>query len=95
MLQSLGTEHAIARIGGDEFIVIMPDVASAEEARERIVPMLAAILEPIAGLAADEALDATIGVAIYPDDGSTATELLQNADRSMYQCKRRTRSRRA
>lgn len=92
MISSLGPEHPIARIGGDEFIVMMPDVTSRAEARERIEPMLAAIRDPIAGLNENELLDATIGVAIYPDDGTTAAELLQNADRNMYQGKRRARS---
>ncbi len=86
-----------ARWGGDEFIVLLPDVGArrsevergaarvAEKIRETLAPPFA--LEPYQCLTS-----ASIGIALSPWDGENATELIQHADAAMYQAKREGRN---
>lgn len=84
----------IARLGGDEF-AILQDLSEAET-RERQFNglgvlcdrILRAIEEPIDHDGAHLNLGASIGVAVYPNDGETAEDLMRNADLAMYRAKR-------
>ncbi len=79
-------DHA-CRIGGDEFVVLLPDITDAEAAAvaRRII---AAVSEPFA-FAPGARVGASIGLASAPRDGVSADELLSAADRAMYEAKRR------
>jgi diguanylate cyclase (GGDEF)-like protein len=74
----------VARLGGDEFAVLLPKIASVEGAVQVAKKLHAALEEPFAleGLTLD--VEASIGVAIYPEHGSDPDELLQHADIAMY-----------
>lgn len=83
----------IARFGGDEFLVIMgdlPDTRAAERVASRIVDVFAA---PFVINRRDLIATASIGLAVYPEDGDTAQTLLRNADAAMYQAKTAGRNR--
>jgi diguanylate cyclase (GGDEF)-like protein len=78
----------VARLGGDEFGVVLPDVkdrASVEQYAGRISAEIDAPLQ-----FEDEMLmlGASLGVAVYPDDGADVPELIDKADRAMYAAKR-------
>jgi len=78
---------SVARVGGDEFVVLVTDLASAAEAdaiAEKLAVALAAPLTLDLGVPAPTA---SIGIAVYPDDGTTVDQLLKNADAAMYQAK--------
>jgi diguanylate cyclase len=77
----------VARLGGDEFAVLLPRIASAEGALAVARKLQAALEEPfpLDGLTVD--VEASIGVALYPDHGSDPEELLQRADIAMYTAK--------
>jgi diguanylate cyclase (GGDEF)-like protein/putative nucleotidyltransferase with HDIG domain len=76
----------IARLGGDEFVIVMPglntDTFTAETSRFREVPGEASIQACSQSL-----LSMSVGVAIFPQDGATAEDLLAQADRRMYESK--------
>jgi diguanylate cyclase (GGDEF)-like protein len=77
----------VARLGGDEFAVILRDVASAEAASavaQRIVLMLQ---QPLNLGGREHTVCASIGIALFPQDGAAIDALLRNADTAMYRAK--------
>jgi diguanylate cyclase (GGDEF)-like protein len=75
----------VARVGGDEFAVLVAPLGSPIEAEEIAARLLAALSEPI--IAADSAahVRASVGVAITEDGKETAELLIRNADLAMYE----------
>jgi diguanylate cyclase (GGDEF)-like protein/PAS domain S-box-containing protein len=84
---SLRSSDTVARLGGDEFAVLLPQVAGVQEATVVADKLSAAIEAPftVDGLTLD--VDASIGVAVYPDHAGDANQLLQRADVAMYAAK--------
>jgi diguanylate cyclase (GGDEF)-like protein/PAS domain S-box-containing protein len=77
----------LARLGGDEFTALMVDIARPEDAlavAQRIVQMMR---KPFALSARSVTLSASVGIALYPQDGGDAATLLQHADTAMYHAK--------
>ncbi len=77
----------VARLGGDEFIVSLPDIAGATEAASVAGRILADLTKPFTVAGHELHADASIGIALYPDDGDTAETLVRNADTAMYHAK--------
>ncbi len=84
---ALRDTDTVARIGGDEFALVLPDLTSAKAACRIGEKMLARIDTPlkIGGRYID--LHASLGIAIFPTDARTAEALLQYADLAMYKAK--------
>jgi len=84
---SLRDSDTAARLGGDEFAVLLPQITSVQAATAVADKLRAAIEAPFAvdGLTLD--VDASIGVAAYPDHATDANQLLQRADVAMYAAK--------
>jgi diguanylate cyclase (GGDEF)-like protein/PAS domain S-box-containing protein len=79
----------VARIGGDEFTVILPHIAGHDEARHVAAKIVAALATPF-GLGnppRDVQIGTSIGIAIYPGDASDAESLVKAADAGMYEAK--------
>jgi diguanylate cyclase (GGDEF)-like protein/PAS domain S-box-containing protein len=76
-----------ARLGGDEFVLLQSDIAKSEDATVLGRRIVEAFSVPfvVNGEAFD--LGASVGVAIYPDDGIEARDLLKNADAALYRAK--------
>jgi diguanylate cyclase (GGDEF)-like protein/PAS domain S-box-containing protein len=89
MKQCLRELDTIARIGGDEFVAILSDVNEAEDAVSIAERLRQSIEEPFAVENCILAVSASIGVAVYPDDGLDEQTLQVNADHAMYQAKGR------
>jgi diguanylate cyclase (GGDEF)-like protein len=83
-----GSDCVAARIGGDEFGVVLPGNCDALSARRKRAQFRSGIACSIGATGNSIAISASIGVALYPDDGTTASALLTSADRSMYAQKR-------
>jgi diguanylate cyclase (GGDEF)-like protein len=84
---ALRAVDTVARLGGDEFAVLLPRIETAEGAVTVARNLQAALEEPflLEGLNLD--VEASIGVALYPEHGSDPDELLQHADIAMYAAK--------
>jgi diguanylate cyclase (GGDEF)-like protein/PAS domain S-box-containing protein len=80
------TDH-VARLGGDEFAVIQTDVADTRDVVEFVVRLHEAIRQPYDCLGHHLTTDASIGVAMAPQDGTDIDQLIKNADLAMYGAK--------
>ncbi|MCB1151680.1 EAL domain-containing protein, partial [bacterium] len=76
-----------ARLGGDEFLLVLEDLADADQAEAVADKVVQAFSRPF--LVASRRLHATasVGVSVFPHDGGSVEELMQNADTAMYQAK--------
>ncbi|WP_394000147.1 diguanylate cyclase domain-containing protein [Luteimonas sp. WGS1318] len=91
LTQALRHGDVAARVGGDEFVILLPGCRSPDAAR-RIADALRAQLRPVYSLAGRPfQLDASVGVACFPGDGQDAAALIAHADRDMYAVKGRSR----
>jgi diguanylate cyclase (GGDEF)-like protein/PAS domain S-box-containing protein len=77
----------IARWGGDEFILLLPEIRQAEVAKNVAERILHSFNKPFEFDGLKIAITASIGVAIFADDGSDADTLIKNADIAMYHAK--------
>jgi diguanylate cyclase (GGDEF)-like protein/PAS domain S-box-containing protein len=95
LLQSIGkrlvecvrASDTVSRQGGDEFVVLLSEVAEAEDAAITARRMLQAVAQPHSIDKHELYVTTSIGVSVYPDDGLDAETLIKNADTAMYQAK--------
>ncbi len=80
-------QDTVARMGGDEFAVIFHNISQSLDAAYLAEKLLAAIGEPLVIGSKDHVLSASIGIAVFPDDGDEEEVLLKHADTAMYQAK--------
>ena len=83
----------IARFGGDEFVLILPDLETTEDAIKVVQKIVNSFCEPFIMETHQVVVTTSIGVAVYPDDGTDDDILLRNADIAMYQAKQAGRAR--
>ena len=77
----------IARLGGDEFVVILTDFAGSSEVADVAEKIVASVLEPLDLKGHEIHVGASIGIAMYPQDGADVTTLMKGADTAMYRAK--------
>ena len=89
LLHGVRPGDLVARLGGDEFAVLLPSVREVSAAREVAARLRAGLAEPIQleGMSFD--IEASVGIALYPDDAASSELLLQHADVAMYLAKER------
>lgn len=83
----LGPDAFFARIGGDEFAVIMPAIASRKDAADLAARIQGALAEPFVVGHATVRLGVGVGIAVAPDNGMRASQLVRRADRALYRAK--------
>ena len=88
---SLRANDIVARFGGDEFIVLLDD-AGRDDVAQVAHKLLRAIELPVDAEGRDLSVTPSVGVAMFPHDGGTPTELIKNADTAMYIAKSRGRA---
>ncbi len=82
----------IGRLGGDEFIILLSGLNDVTDARPAAETLINQFREPFKIEGRDLILTASIGIALYPDDGDNPSELLRNADSAMYYSKEEGRN---
>jgi diguanylate cyclase (GGDEF)-like protein/PAS domain S-box-containing protein len=82
----------VSRIGGDEFVMLLPELAEAADATRLAERAIAAVVAPIDFHGKPLGVTASVGIALYPDDGTDGEALLKSADLAMYQAKRSGRN---
>jgi len=84
---ALRASDTLARIGGDEFVVLLPRIGAAPDARRVAEDILKELNRPFITEERRLEISGSIGVAVYPDSGSNADELMRSADQAMYDAK--------
>jgi diguanylate cyclase (GGDEF)-like protein/PAS domain S-box-containing protein len=82
----------VSRLGGDEFIVILRELASADDAVLVAEKIIQALATPVNAVGHDLCVTPSIGISMFPDDGLEALQLMKNADTAMYHAKARGRN---
>jgi diguanylate cyclase (GGDEF)-like protein/PAS domain S-box-containing protein len=77
----------VARFGGDEFVILLDDVANEGDIRSLVKKVLDAIVPTFEVNGHQLYISASIGISLYPSDGEDATTLLKHADVAMYRAK--------
>lgn len=77
----------VARIGGDEFVVVLPDISTRRNAQRVARRLLHAFREPFRIQGGEVRITPSLGMAIFPDHGGSPEILLQRADQALYRAK--------
>ncbi|MDG2048414.1 MAG: bifunctional diguanylate cyclase/phosphodiesterase [Halioglobus sp.] len=87
LINKMRSTDSIARLGGDEFAIVLEDVNSTDDVELITEKMLKSISLPMLLSDQQVAVEASIGVAIYPEDGDDFSDLVEHARRAMQQAK--------
>ncbi|HXW77312.1 MAG TPA: EAL domain-containing protein [Candidatus Eremiobacteraceae bacterium] len=86
-------EDCAARVGGDEFAVLLSEMGSPDEAEELARRLSAALSAPYVVENREIQISSSIGIAVFPDDGDSSGSLLDCADAALYRAKEQGRRR--
>ena len=87
------SEDPAARFGGDEFAVLLTGMTSPGEVDALATRICTALCDPFVTDGREVQISASVGIAVYPDDGTSANDLLRCADAALYRAKEQGRSR--
>lgn len=87
LVASVRGPDTVSRQGGDEFVVLLPDLQQPEDAAVMAGRILRDVAEPHLVDQQEIHVSTSIGVSVFPDDGADAETLIKNADTAMYQAK--------
>jgi diguanylate cyclase (GGDEF)-like protein/PAS domain S-box-containing protein len=90
--RSVRSTDVVARVGGDEFVVVMPDITTVEDVEQCAANLVARLAPEISIEEHLVQLTASVGVCIYPDFAADAKHLLKRADSAMYAAKENGRN---
>ncbi|MDX1457061.1 MAG: EAL domain-containing protein [Marinobacter sp.] len=83
----------VARIGGDEFTILLDELQDYQDAVIVAEKIIESLSQPSAIRGNELIISASVGIAVYPDNGDSPIELMQKADIALYEAKRRGASR--
>ncbi len=83
LLAQLRPGDTLARLGSDEFVMLMTDIGDADDINACAQQMIAMVARPFPLAGHELTVTASIGIALYPDDGTTPGELIKNADTAL------------
>jgi len=86
-LSVIRDSDTVGRLGGDEFLVILGNIEDKTNLQNTVKKILSCFNDPFTIMNKELTLGTSIGIAIYPNDGTTTSELLKNADTAMYDAK--------
>ena len=87
LASAVRAQDTIARLSGDEFLAVLPDLAQPEDAGEVASKLIDAVNEPLPVDGATTRVGASIGITTFPGGGENADQLIHRADKAMYAAK--------
>ena len=88
IVDEVGKKAFVARVGGDEFVVILPGMYDRTQIGEIVYKISKSLGQKQENLGISFHMTASIGIAFYPTDGDTTEEIIKNADNAMYAAKK-------
>ncbi|MCU7853730.1 MAG: EAL domain-containing protein [Candidatus Thiodiazotropha sp. (ex Monitilora ramsayi)] len=85
-------DDTVARIGGDEFVILMEDISRADDVGIAIEKLMSSLTDSYQLEGHEVQISASLGICLYPRDGNEPTTLLRNADAAMYRAKEEGRN---
>ena len=92
LLAGVRGSDTVSRQGGDEFVILLSEIAYPEDAATSANKILQSLGGPHSIVGQDLHIDGSIGISIYPEDGEDAETLIKNADTAMYHAKENGRN---
>jgi diguanylate cyclase (GGDEF)-like protein len=92
LLSAVRSADTVSRMGGDEFVVLLGEIAQADDAEKAAGKVLAALREPFQVLGHELVITSSIGISLFPFHGRDARALITNADAAMYGVKKSGRN---
>lgn len=89
---SVRNSDTVSRHGGDEFVILLPDIGDSQSVIHFAEKLIQNVGEPHLISGQELRVTLSIGISMFPDDGADADVLMHNADLAMYQAKRRGRN---
>jgi diguanylate cyclase (GGDEF)-like protein/PAS domain S-box-containing protein len=87
LLTGVRASDTVSRQGGDEFVILLSEIAYPEDAARSAGKLLLSLVAPHSIGGKDLRIDGSIGISVYPEDGEDAETLIKNADMAMYHAK--------
>jgi len=87
LVKQLRVVDTICRMGGDEFVVVLPEIKRPSDAANVAAKILETVLQPFMVEGRPLQISASVGISVFPDDGRDAETLIRNADAAMYHAK--------
>src|SRR6202163_1662298 len=92
LLAGLRGSDTVSRQGGDEFVILLSEIADPEDLAASAGKILLSLNAPHSSGGQDLLIGGSIGISVYPGDGEDAETLIKNADTAMYRAKERGRN---
>lgn len=92
MQETIRESDTVSRFGGDEFIILLPEISGSEEASEIAQRLVKSFHEPFLLSKGLTRISVSIGISIYPQHGNNSQDLLLHADTAMYEVKEHGRN---
>jgi diguanylate cyclase (GGDEF)-like protein/PAS domain S-box-containing protein len=92
LLAAVRGSDTVSRQGGDEFVILLSEIAHSEDAATSAAKILLALNAPHSIGGQNLHIDGSIGISLYPEDGQDAETLIKNADTAMYHAKENGRN---
>jgi diguanylate cyclase (GGDEF)-like protein/PAS domain S-box-containing protein len=87
LVKQLRVVDTICRMGGDEFVVVLPEIKRASDAANVAAKILETVAQPFRVEERELHITPSVGISVFPDDGRDAESLIRNADAAMYHAK--------